>query len=55
MVEGELLVPYEKQSLLGTVHEEMRVLAEEYDEAGALLRVRAHPSRLERLQALLSK
>lgn len=55
MVEGELLVPYGKQSLLGTVHEEMRVLAEEYDEAGARLRVRAHPSGLERLQALLSK
>jgi GTP-binding protein HflX len=55
MVEGELLVPYGKQSLLGKVHEEMHVLTEEYDESGARLRVRANRSGLERLQVLLSR
>ncbi len=55
MVEDELLVPYGKQNLLGAVHEEARVLAEEYDEAGARLRVRAHPAGLERIRNLLAR
>jgi len=53
MVEGELLVPYGKQNLLGKVHEEARVVSEEYDETGARLRVRAHPASLERIRNLL--
>ncbi len=55
MVEGELLVPYGKQSLLGKIHEEARVLAEEYDQSGARLKVRAHPAGLERLKLLLAR
>jgi GTP-binding protein HflX len=54
MVEAELLVPYGKQKLLGKVHEETRVLSEQYDEAGARLRVRALPAGLERLKRLLA-
>jgi GTP-binding protein HflX len=54
MVEAELLVPYGKQKLLGKVHEESRVLSEQYDEVGARLRVRALPAGLERLKLLLA-
>jgi len=55
MVDGELRVPYGRQNLLGKVHEEARVLSEEYDEAGARLLVRAHPAGLERLRNLLGR
>jgi GTP-binding protein HflX len=53
MVEGELLIPYGKQSLIGEVYESARVLSEAYDESGARLVVRAHPAALARLQSLL--
>lgn len=53
MVDGELLVPYAKQHLLGQVHEAARVVSEEYDEHGGRLRVRAHPVALARLERLL--
>jgi GTP-binding protein HflX len=55
MIEGELVVPYDKQSLLGEIHETARVLDEHYDEAGARLRVLAHPTALARLESLLSR
>jgi GTP-binding protein HflX len=54
MVEGELVLPYGKQNLIGEVYENARVLSEEYDEEGAHLRLRAHPAALARLQSLLS-
>jgi GTPase len=55
MVEGELLVPYAKQPLVGEVHKAARVLSEEYDESGARLRVLAHPAELARLGRLLGR
>jgi GTP-binding protein HflX len=55
MIEAELVVGYDKQSLLGEIHENARVLAEEYDEAGAHLRVLAHPTALARLESLLMR
>jgi GTP-binding protein HflX len=55
MVDGELCVPYAKQSLVTEVYEVARVLAEEYDEAGARLKVRAHPAALARLARLLAR
>jgi GTPase len=55
MVEGELLVPYDKQKLVGEIYEGARVLSEEYDEAGGRLQVRAHPATLARLTALLAR
>ncbi|MFO0757680.1 MAG: GTPase HflX [Byssovorax sp.] len=55
MVEGELLVPYAKQNLLGEIYEHARVIGEDYDEAGAHLRVKAQPSSLAKLEALLKR
>lgn len=55
MVEGDLLVPYAKRSLLGEIYEGARVLSEEYDERGANLRVLAHPATLARLTTLLAR
>jgi GTPase len=55
MVEGELLVPYSKQNLVGEVFEATRVLSEEYDEAGRRLKVLAHPAALARLETLLRR
>jgi GTP-binding protein HflX len=50
MIEEELVVPYNRQNLLGSVHENARVLEETYDEAGAHLRVRALPAEIARLR-----
>jgi GTP-binding protein HflX len=55
MVEGELVVPYAKQNLIGEVYESARVISEEYDEAGRRLKVRAHPAALARLTSLLGR
>ncbi len=55
MVEGELLVPYAKQSLVGEIFEAVRVLAEEYDDAGRRLRVLGHPAALARLESMLRR
>ncbi|MEO7329706.1 MAG: GTPase HflX [Minicystis sp.] len=55
MVEGEILVPYAKQNLLGEVYEHARVIGEAYDETGARLRLRAQPAALARLGHLLAR
>ncbi|AKT40660.1 GTPase HflX [Chondromyces crocatus] len=55
MVDGELLLPYGKQNLIGEIYENARVLEEAYDEHGGRLQVRAHPAALERLRSLLSR
>jgi len=55
MVDGELCVPYAKQKLVSEVYDAARVLSEEYDEAGARLKVRAHPAALARLGRMLSR
>jgi GTP-binding protein HflX len=55
MVEGELLVPYAKQNLVGEVYESARVLSEEYDEAGRRLKVLADPAALARLESMLGR
>jgi GTP-binding protein HflX len=55
MVEGELIVPYSKQALIGEVYENARVLGESYDENGTHLKVRALPSAIARLQRSLLK
>ena len=54
LVEGELLVPYDRQALLGQVHEATRVVAEDYDERGARLKVLADPATLARLERALA-
>jgi GTP-binding protein HflX len=50
MVEAELVVPYSKQSLIGDVYENAKVLAEEYDDAGTHLRLRGLPGAIARLK-----
>ncbi|KYF97883.1 GTP-binding protein HflX, partial [Sorangium cellulosum] len=42
MVEAELLLPYAKQSLIGEIYENARVVSEEYGDEGGRLSVRAH-------------
>ncbi len=49
MVEGDLLVPYAKQSLLGEIYENARVVAEEYGDTGVTMRIRGLPAAVARL------
>ena len=50
MVEDTLVVPYAKQSLLGEIYENARVVGETYDEAGTRLRIRGVPAAVARLR-----
>ena len=54
MVEDVLVVPYAKQGLIGEVYESARVLSEEYDETGRVLKVRGLPGAITRLQRSLA-
>jgi GTP-binding protein HflX len=54
MADAELLVPYERQALIGQVYEQARVVSERFDEAGRHLTVRALPAAVTRLQRLLA-
>jgi GTPase len=54
MVEDVLVLPYAKQGLIGEVYESARVLSEEYDESGRVLRVRGLPGAITRLQRSLA-
>ena len=55
MVEGELVLPYSKQALVGEIYESVRVLSEEFDEVGRKLKVRALPRVLDKLKAALAR
>ncbi len=50
MTDDELVVPYAKQSLLGAIYENARVLEETYDEAGTRLKIRALPAEIAKLR-----
>jgi GTPase len=54
MVEDVLAVPYAKQGLIGEVYETTRVLSEDYDEAGRVLKVRGLPGAITRLRRSLA-
>jgi GTP-binding protein HflX len=54
MVEDELRLPYSKQELLGEVYDSVRVLSEDYDTAGRILKVRGLPGVLTRLRSTLA-
>ncbi|HEX2825969.1 MAG TPA: GTPase HflX [Burkholderiales bacterium] len=54
MVDDELVLPYAKQSLLGEIYENARVLSEEYDADGRILKVRGLPGAIARLQRALA-
>jgi len=51
MVEQDLVVPFSRQALIGTVYESARVVSEDYDETGTRLRVRALPAAIARLRS----
>jgi len=53
MVDQDLVVPYEKTSLIANVRQDARVLQESYDELGITLKVRAHPDTLDRIKRLV--
>ena len=54
MVEDVLVLPYAKQGLIGEVYESARVLSEEYNETGRILRVRGLPGAIIRLRRTLA-
>lgn len=54
MVEDVLVLPYAKQALIGEVYESARVLSEDYDETGRVLRVRGLPGAIQRLRRSLA-
>lgn len=54
MVTAEVFVPYTKQSLIGEVYENARVLSETYDDEGTRFSVRVHPDTLAKLRDRLA-
>ncbi len=54
MVEDQLVLPYAKQRLLSEVYENVRVLSEEYDAGGRILKVRGLPGAIARLRRALA-
>jgi GTPase len=54
MVEDVLVLPYARQALIGEVYESARVLSEDYDETGRVLRVRGLPGAIQRLRRSLA-
>ncbi|MGX9965457.1 GTPase HflX [Roseomonas sp. F4] len=54
MEEDVLVLPYAKQGLIGEVYESARVLSEDYDEAGRVLKIRGLPGAIARLRRSLA-
>ncbi|MGI4747847.1 MAG: GTPase HflX [Janthinobacterium lividum] len=54
MVDDVLVLPYAKQGMIGEVYESARVLSEEHDETGRVLKVRGLPSAITRLKRSLA-
>jgi len=54
MVDDMLVLPYAKQGLIGEVYESVRVLSEDYNETGRVLKVRGLPGVVARLQRNLA-
>lgn len=54
MVEDQLNLPYAKQGLLSDVYENARVLSEDYDATGRVMRVRGLPAAIARLRRTLA-
>ena len=54
MVEDYLVLPYAKQGRLSEVHENARVLSEDYDANGRIMRVRGLPGVIARLRRSLA-
>jgi GTP-binding protein HflX len=54
MVEEQLVLPYAKQGLLGEVYENVRVLSENHDTTGRIMKVRGLPGAIARLRRTLA-
>jgi GTP-binding protein HflX len=54
MVEDQLVLPYAKQGLLSEVYEHARVLSEDYDTTGRIMKVRGLPGAIARLRRTLA-
>jgi GTP-binding protein HflX len=54
MVEEELVLPYSKQGLLSHVYENARVLSEDYDASGRIMKLRGLPGAITRLRRTLA-
>jgi GTP-binding protein HflX len=54
MVDDQLVLPYSKQGLLGDVYENTRVLSEDYDTTGRIMKVRGLPGVIARLRRTLA-
>jgi len=52
-VEGELLVPYDRQRLVSQMHDNGKVLEQNYEDSGVRVRLRTDPETLARLRAEL--
>jgi GTP-binding protein HflX len=53
MVEDQFVLPYAKQAMIGEVYENTRVLSEEYDTTGRIMKVRGLPAAIARLRRSL--
>jgi GTP-binding protein HflX len=54
MVEDQFVLPYAKQAMIGEVYENTRVLSEEYDTTGRIMKVRGLPAAIARLRRTLA-
>jgi GTP-binding protein HflX len=54
MVEEQLVLPYAKQRLLGEVYDNVRVLSEDYDAIGRIIRLRGLPGEIARLRRAIA-
>jgi GTP-binding protein HflX len=54
MVEDQLVLPYTKQGLLSEVYENARVLSEDYDTTGRIIRLRGLPGAIARLRRTIA-
>jgi GTP-binding protein HflX len=55
MVEDQLVLPYAKQGLLSVVYENARVLSEDYNTIGRIIKVRGLPDAIARLRTTLAE
>ena len=54
MVEETLVLPYAKQRLLSQVYENARVLSEDHDTTGRIMKLRGLPGAIARLRRTLA-
>ncbi|MNK15823.1 GTPase HflX [compost metagenome] len=50
MVDQDIFIPYDVQGAIGEIRAKMKVLSEEYDGRGVILKVRAHADAINRLK-----